>query len=234
MASSRPVRAFPYVVSIFVAATGAGCMSKAEMTVKYASGFDPARHKVSIFGVFKDGRMNSEAWGGISPGVTKALGGRFCEVGYGAAAFPPDRDVTTAINDYATSNGPTDDLLAQLAPAAAGDLVVVLTIAGRLPVPVKVSVQDPPQQHGAGAGYGTRGHHSKNMDLNELQVAAQVFSVAEGRTVAVVNLDYTGESIDEAMTKFATQLGESLPASECAGWRLDAKLDVDKIRNLGN
>jgi len=233
MALSRPVRAILYPASMLLAGALTGCWGKAAMSVQYANGFAPAQHKISIFGVYKDGRMNTEAWGGVAPGVTKALGGKYCEPGYGTATFPADRDVTKAIDEYATSNGPTDDLLGQIAPAAAGDLVLVLTIAGRLPVPVKVSVQDKPQQSGAGGGYGARGHKSKDYDLNELQLAAQVFSVAEQRTVAVVNLDYTGDSIDEAMSKFAAQIGASLPGSECAGWRADAKLDADKIRTLG-
>jgi hypothetical protein len=219
---------------MLLAAALTACWGKAAMSVQYAGGFQPAGHKISIFGVYKDGRMNSEAWGGIAPGVSKALGGKRCDVAYGAAAFPADRDLTHAIDEYATANGPTDDLLGQIAPAAAGDLVMVLTVAGHLPVPVKVSVQDQPQQVGSGGAYGARGkHRGKEFDLNELQLAAQVFSVAEGKTVAVVNLDYTGESMDEAWTKFTAQVGESLPGSECAGWRADAKLDADKIRSLG-
>lgn len=202
------------------------------MTVKYAAGFDPGRHNVSIFGVYKDGRMNSEAWGGIAGRISNALGHSACEAGYGTAAFPADRDVTTAIDDYTTSNGPTDDLLAQVAPAAAGDSVMVVTIAGRLPVPMKVHVQDQHQAPVAGRG-PLRGHRDKDVDLNELQLTAQIFSVAQSKTVALVNLDYTGQSMDEAMDKFVAQVGESLAGSRCAGWNLDAKLDVEKIRSLG-
>jgi hypothetical protein len=233
MALSRSVRAIRCALWTILAASATACWGKAEMSVQYAPGFQPAQHKISIFGVYKDGRMNSEAWGGIAPGVSKALGGRLCDAAYGTAAFPADRDVTRAIDEYATSNGPTDDLLGQIAPAAAGDLVMVLTVAGHLPVPVKVSVQDQPQRQGPGGAYGGRGRHrGKDFDLNELQLAAQVFSVSEGKTVAVVNLDYTGQSVDEAWTKFTAQIGESLPGSECTGWRADAKLDADKIRSL--
>jgi len=216
----------------FLAVSATACWGKAQMSVQYAAGFQPARHKVSIFGVYKDGRMSSEAWGGIAPGVTKALGGKYCDAVYGTPVFPAD--LTKTIDEYATSNGPTDDLLGQIAPAATGDLVMVLTVAGHLPVPIKVSVQDQPQQVRPGGAYGARGQHrGKDLDLNELQLAAQVFSVAEGKTVAVVNLDYTGQSVDEAWTTFTAQIGESLPGSECTGWRADAKLDADRIRALG-
>ena len=114
MASSRAVRAIHCALPLLLAGAATGCLSKAAVSVKYADNFDPTHHKVSIFGVFKDGRMNSEAWGGLAPQVRAAFGGGSCEAGYGAAAFPPERDVTTAIDEYATSNGPTDDLLGQV------------------------------------------------------------------------------------------------------------------------
>jgi len=233
-AFSRPVRAIPCAVVLLLAAT-VGC-SKSDITVRYAAGFDPGRHKVSVFGVYKDGLMNSEAWGGIAGRISNALGQSVCVAGYGGAAFPADRGITAAIDEYTSSNGPTDDFLAQIAPAAAGDLVMVVTVAGRLPIPIKIHVQD--QQQNSTGPSGGRGpirgqHKDKNIDLNELQLTAQLFSVAESKTVALVNIDYTGQSMDEALDKFAAQVGESLSGSRCAGWNLDAKLDVDKIRSLG-
>jgi hypothetical protein len=215
---------------LLIAATAA--CSKADMTVKYAAGFDPGRHKVSVFGVYKDGRMNSEAWGGIAARISNALGHTACEAGYGTPAFPADHDATAAIDEYTSSNGPTDDLLGQIAPAASGDLVMVVTVAGRLPIPVKIHVQDQQQTSRATARGPLRGHRDKDVDLNELQLTAQIFSVAESKTVALVNLDYKGESMDEAWDKFAAQVSESLAGSRCAGWNLDAKLDVEKIRSL--
>jgi hypothetical protein len=226
------VRVIPCAVVLLLTATAA--CSKADITVKYAAGFDPGRHKVSVFGVYKDGLMNSEAWGGIAGRISNALGQSVCVAGYGGAAFPADRGITAAIDEYTSSNGPTDDFLAQIAPAAAGDLVMVVTVAGRLPISMKIHVQDPSQKPVMGGRRGGfREHKDKDFDANELQLTAQVFSVAESKTVALVNLDYKGESMDEAWDKFAAQVGESLSGSQCAGWNLDAKLDVDKIRSLG-
>jgi len=232
-----PVRVIPCAVVLVLAVVlvvAAIACSKSGMTVKYAAGFDPARHKVSVFGVYKDGQMNSEAWGGIAGRIDNALGHTPCEAAYGATAFAAGKDVTTAINEYAASNGPTDDLLAQIAPAASGDLVMVVTVAGRLPIPMKIHVQDPTQKPVMGARRGGfREHKDKDYDPNELQLTAQVFSVAESKTVALVNLDYKGDSMDEAWDKFTAQVGESLNGSQCAGWNVDAKLDIDKIRSLG-
>jgi hypothetical protein len=216
-------------VALLLAGAAAGCQSAADFSVKYASGFEPARHKVSVFGVFKDGRMSSEAWGGLAPRISAALGGGPCDAGYGGAAFPPDAPVSAAIDEYVTSSGPTDDLLGQIAPAATGDLVLVLTVAGQLPLQKKISVQTAPPV------YSKRGRRSRDdRDPNALDVAAQLFSVEKGQSVAVVSLEYAGDSIDEAMTKFASQLGQLLPGAACAGWNAAAKLDADRIRGLGH
>ncbi len=211
-------------------------MSKAQISTSFASDFVPAHHSISVFGVFKDGRMSSESWGSLGPRITPALGGGHCDPAYGEPVIAGNRDLAAAIEDYASANGPTDDLLAQLAPAARGDLILVVTAAGKLPAQRRVSVQDQPQQHGAGPAYkAQRGHQTlnKQFDPNVLELSAQLFSVAQGRSVAVVDLQYTGDSIDEAVAKFTTQLALSLPGSTCTGWDTEAKLDPDKIRKLG-
>jgi hypothetical protein len=172
---------YRHLLPLLLASASLACTSTANFSVKYAPGFAPAGHKVSVLGIYKDGRMDSEAWGSLGPKIGGALGGRACDAAYGGA----------------------------------------------------VADQGKPPPGGGGSAYGPRGaHHGKELDLNELQMAAQLFSVADSKTVAIVNLDYTGQSVDEARAKFIQQLGESLPSSQCVGWNADAKLDVDKIRAL--
>jgi hypothetical protein len=224
-----------HLLPLLLASASAACTATADMSVKYAAGFAPAGHKVSVLGVYKDGRMDSEAWGSLGPKIGSVLGGRACDAAYGGAVLSGDKEVTRVFTEYATANGLSDDLLAQVAPAATGDLVLVVTVAGHTPKPTKYSVVDQgkPPPGGGGSAYGPRGaHHGKDLDLNELQMAAQLFSVADNKTVAIVNLDYTGQSVDEARAKFLQQLGESLPSSQCVGWNADTKLDADKIRAL--
>ena len=86
--------------------------------------------------------MSSDAWGQFAPRVERALGGSKCEIGYTTGFALADGVLTRAIDDYTRANGPTDDLLAQLTPAARGDLIMVLIVAGQLPTPVKVSLAD--------------------------------------------------------------------------------------------
>jgi hypothetical protein len=226
----------PCIIAALLAGAASGC-SKAQISTKFASDFAPGHHSISVFGVYKDGRMSSDSWGDLGRQIAPALGGGQCDPAYGGPVFSANRDLSAAIDDYASANGPTDDLLAQIAPAARGDLILVVTAAGQLPAQKKVSVQDQPHAHGAGSAYrskaGKSGNKDKEFDPNVLQLSAQLFSVAEGHSVAVVDLKYTGDSADEALAKFTSQLAQSLPGSKCTGWDAEAKLDPDKIRQLG-
>jgi hypothetical protein len=208
------------------------CASDTHYTTRLAPDFAPGRHTVSVFGVYKDGRMSPEAWTVFAPSSKDILGGVACEAAYGGTLLAHDPALSSAVDDYATANGPTDDLMAQLAPAAQGDLILVLTIAGQLPVPIKVSVHDPPRQIGAGGAYGLRGKKGA-IDNNALQITATFFSVALRHSVAVIDLEYTGTLVDEALEKFDAQLAQFLSTNSCAGWRKDAVLHPDQIRRLG-
>jgi hypothetical protein len=45
-----------------------------------------------------------------------------------------------------------------------------------------------------------------------------------------VAMQYTGTSIDDALTRFAAKLHESLPNTVCAGWNWGTAIDPDAIR----
>lgn len=225
----------------------ASCSStEANFTTRFASGFVPARHVVSVFGVYKDGQMNAEAWDSLAPQVSASLGAAKCEAGY---VDPPrakeNAPLWTAVEEYARSNGPTDDLLAELAPAAQGDLVLVLTVAGRVPEETKVKVQDEtPQKAMATGGRGGLGSmrnqgtmfHNRSSPAGSkdaLDLAALLYSVSEKKSVAQISLEYTGHSVDEALAKFTAQLRQSLPGASCAAWAWDGKVDIERVRKLG-
>jgi hypothetical protein len=204
---------------------------------------------VSVLGVYKDGQMSSDAWSALGPVVSPALGARTCEPGYGSAPVgTSDGVLSLAIEDYARANGPTDDLLGQLAPAAKGDLIVVFTFAGRLPTPT------PPDLEGAGAtsapttgargpmvggggaggaGRGIRGMSSRKQpaDTNVLDISASLYSVAQARSVALVSMEYSGGSVEDAVKRFAAKLARDVPASTCTGWDWKAaRVDAARIR----
>jgi hypothetical protein len=224
--------------------TSAACdEGDARFTTKVASDFAPARHTVSVLGVYKDGRMSSDAWQAVGPHVAPALGGANCEVGYDILASA-NGALANAIDEYARADGPTDELLAQLSVAAKGDLVIVLTFAGKLPqrVTADAGAHGPaPTQPVGGGRWGGRGMRGGSRtrgtsqpeagsDPNVVDVSASLYSVAQARSVALVAMQYSGASLDDALTRFAAKLAQSVPGTLCVGWNWDAKIDPDRIR----
>lgn len=217
----------------------------ARVQTKLASDFAPARHAVSVLGVYKDGQMSADAWETMAAKLSQSLGATECAAGYSDELRSTSSALTSAIDDYARANGPTDELLSQLAPAARGDLIVVFTFAGKLPVVKKDSVatnSGPPGvgQSGAGGAGGAGGGRRTRRgpasfgpaDPNQLDISATLFSVAQGRSVGLVEMQYAGASVDEALAQFAAQLAQALPQARCEGWDWTAKIDADHLRQL--
>jgi hypothetical protein len=217
--------------------------SDADFSVKFASDFSPARHTVSVLGVYKDGQMSADGWDALAPRVGPAICAGDCEVGYNTLAAT-NGALADAIDAYAEADGPTDELLTKLAPAAKGDLVLVITFAGKLPVHGTdggtARAQQAPAANGGRAG-GRRGamgggrsrgasRPESPKDTNLLDLSASLFSVSQARSVAQVAMQYTGTSIDDAITRFAAKLHASLPNTVCAGWNWGTPIDPDGIR----
>lgn len=234
---------FPICVAILAAISA--CDDTVKFTTKFASDVAPARRTVSILGVYKDGRMSVDGWQALAPHLMTAFGGGDCAVGYDMLASA-NQNLAGAIDDYAQADGPTDDLLAQLAPAARGDSILVLTFAGKLP---RHGVADAgpgstaPPSTGSPSGGGRMGGGSRGggrmrgsmprppaEDPNALDISASLYSVRDSHSIALLSLEYTGASVEDALTKFATKLAASFPQAVCAGWNWDAKIDPDRIR----
>ena len=224
----------------------AACSTEARFTTRFASDFSTGRHVASVLGVYKDGRMNSEAWGSIGPRISSALGAQNCNVAYAEPLVSTNGALWTAIDDYARANGPTDDLLVQVAPAAKGDLILVLTLAGRVPVRSSDTGEAPapptqPIMGGRGGGMGGSPSGAQPppyasrkgpVDNSALDLSASLFSVAQQRSVALVAMEYSGSSADEAIRLFAEKLTQVLPGTTCAGWSWDDKVDAARIKKM--
>jgi hypothetical protein len=215
------------------------------MTTKLASDFAPAGHAVSVLGVYKDGQMSADAWETMAQTLSPSLGTADCADGYSEVVRSTNEALSSAIDDYARSNGPTDELLAQVAPAARGDLIVVITFAGKLPVakakttntvstssgPMGVGQSAPRGARGATGGrHASGGRSFDEPDPNELDISATLFSIAQGRSIGLVAMQYSGQSVDDAVAKFAAQLRQALPQARCEGWDWTAKVDQERIR----
>ena len=225
----------------------AGCRREAVYATTFAPDFSPPHHVVSVLGTYKDGRMSSEAWDAIAERVSRSLGAARCEAAYTDSATSPNHALWSAVDEYTLANGPTDDLLAKIAPAATGDLVLVLVVAGKLPAQEKIRVQDENQNRRAagslapGGGMGAAGGVTRNSGatfrphapppaVDRLDLSASLFSVHKAASVALVALEYSGESVDDAIAGFTAKLASALPGATCSGWNWEAKIDPEAIR----
>jgi hypothetical protein len=228
----------------------AGCRHDAVYATTFAPDFSPPHHVVSVLGVFKDGQMSSEAWDAIGPNVSRSLGAAMCEAAYAENATSPNHALWSAVDEYTLANGPTDDLLTKIAPAARGDLVLVVIVAGRLPTPEKIRVQDENQNRRSTGSLGPKGGMggmgggaglSRNSGptfrapgpppaVDRLDLSASLFSVSKAASVALVALEYSGDSVDEAIAGFTAKLASALPGATCSGWNWEAKIDPEAIR----
>jgi hypothetical protein len=225
----------------------AGCEREAVYATTFAPDFTPSHHVVSVFGVYKDGRMSSEAWGAIAARVSRSLGAAKCEAAYSGGATSPNEVLWSAVDEYTMENGPTDDLLAKIAPAARGDLVLVVIVAGKLPTKEKINIQDSNQnrrapgsmggQQGMGGGAGLSRNAGPTFRppagppvVDQLDLSASLFSVPQATSVARVELQYSGDSVDEAIDGFTAKLSSALPGATCTGWNWEAKIDPEAIR----
>ncbi len=214
------------------------------LSATLAPDFTPAAHSVSVLGVYKDGQMSTEGWESLAPRLAATLGSGPCEPGYNALTSS-NQALADAIDDYTRDNGPTDDLLAYLAPAATGDLILVLTFAGKLPQKATLDAgaagpRSPTPastgRAGRGRGGGRAGGPQRTQqpkDPNLVEISALFFSVALGRSVAQIELQYTGASLDEAMTKFAAKVAQTMPQERCVAWNWEAPIDPERIRQDG-
>lgn len=213
-----------------------GCRHDAVYATTFAPDFSPPHHVVSVLGVYKDGRMSSEAWGAIAERVSRSLGAAKCEAAYTESGTSPNQALWSAVEEYTLANGPTDDLLAKIAPAARGDLVLVVVVAGKLPMTEQIHVQDENQNRRSVGLIRNSGPMFRPPSLppavDRLDLSASLFSVPKAASVARVTLAYSGESVDEAIAGFTAKLASALPGATCAGWNWEAKIDPEAIEAL--
>ena len=237
--------------AVGLAATALAACGGGESAVgRFAPDFAATSHTVSVFGVYRDGQMSSEAWLTLGPRISAALGTGRCDAAYSEPLVSSRAAMWSSVEDYARSNGPTDELLGQLAPAASGDLILVLTVAGHIPekksggsamdqpMP-QMSPQGMSGRGGMGGGMpgGSGGHASHESSHSgasgdALDLSASLYSVQAGHSVGLVSLEYQGQSTDEAISLLAAKLAQSLHGATCAGWNWDAKIDPDRLRQM--
>jgi hypothetical protein len=220
-----------------------GC-GEAGFQVRYAPGYSPKGRHISVFGVKRDGLMNRAGWAALGPNLSAPFNGSTCEVAYSEDFFAAQPSLSATIDDYVRANGVSDDLLAQLAAAARGDTIMLFTIAGHPLQPSNdVASQIQPAampsassrgspRRGRQSGGGLAPEKSSSSSGEPFSLTATFYSVADRRSVGVVEYAYTGARIDEAINAFRSKLEDEFPGSTCAGWDWTAHLDENGIKQL--
>jgi hypothetical protein len=227
---------------------------RASFTTKVASDFSPSGHTVSVFGVFKEGRMSPETWGEVGASLSSAFGPGACPAEYSDDLVTSNAPLSSAIDDYARANGIGDELLDAVAPAATGDLIAVFTMEGKVAAAGGAGGATtggmPPAapntmtrggtgfrgQHGGMSGMGApmtdprRGFRGAPADA--LELSASLYSVSQHKAVALVAMRYVGDSLPDALAELAAKLRAAVPGSTCAAWNGGVHLDEQRIREL--
>jgi hypothetical protein len=224
---------------LILAATSAACGDNS-FQAQHAPEFPrtPGAH-VSVFGVYKDGRLAPEAWDPLRVHLAPLFSAPACEAGYPDIVTASGTPVLQAIDDYSRANGVTDELLDRLSSAAKGDFVLLVTETGR--PGVKVDTSEPssagagPATLRAGGPHGGRAPAQTRKpipDASTFEVVGLLFSVHAHKTVGAIRMSYSGASFDDAMQGFFVRLGSELPGATCDGWKSDLRLDLSDIHKL--
>jgi hypothetical protein len=211
-------------------------------TVNYAPGYARNAKRISVFGIKRDGLLTRSGWDAIGPNLSAPFNGHACDVGYGETTLETAPSLAAEVDRYVRANGVSDELLTQIAPAAKGDTIMVMTISGH-PRSANDSGSSLDAAH-APAGRGNRGVRNRGgagMPVNKrseigesdpFTVSALFYSVEEHHTVALVELNYTGTEMNEALNSFRAKLDSEFPGATCSGWDFSVKIDEQAIHAL--
>ena len=212
-----------------IAAWLLGCVDEElRVTAQTAADFAiPRGAKVSIFGVYKDGRVSDAPWLAIETKIAEGLREPSCELGYGARLRETEPDVAAAVDGAIRENGIDDDVLGRVAPGAEGDLVLVLMVDQAAPSPHPAQAAAPrPVMMGPGMGRRGRMGPSAQPVSSEssrlYEITGSFYSVTAHRLVAEIDARYTGDNPDEALAAFVQKLHVVAPDARCVGWTWNA------------
>jgi hypothetical protein len=151
-----------YSLGLVVASALAACATTDEVQPQVAVAPAPEAtqpESVSVFGIFRNGRMSPEAWEDFGKVLSMPFSEGICKAAYDVVLTDTYPELAAAIDDYAKENGVSDELLEKFAPFAKGDTIVLIAIDGQLPKPAAASADKPakPVQTPSSSGQGNPG-----------------------------------------------------------------------------
>lgn len=118
---------------------------------------------MSVFGIFRNGHMSPESWQEFGAALSAPFSQGTCEAIYTNEFVAANPELMSAVDDQTREDGVSEELLAQFAPLAKGDTILVVAINGQPARPAPdVGVEKPakpaPDRSSSGTGgYGGSG-----------------------------------------------------------------------------
>jgi hypothetical protein len=207
-------------------ATASCAEGSANFHAKYEPDFAPAATTVSLFGAFHEGRMSREAWDKVGPSLSAMFAQQACEVGYGDRLSTEKPDLLAAVDESVRDEGITEALLGRLAASAEGDTILIVSLSGQT---FRTRDIDERALRNGSIGAAARGNQMRNQpprsgtgsgaEMHEIGISGTLFSTRRHRSIARLNMTYTGTNLDDAIGKFAARMATLVPGSSCKGWR---------------
>src|SRR5580693_801894 len=98
--------AFAFTLACAAVAALSSCADpNARFTTRVAPDFAPGKHTVSMFGIFKEGRMSSDTWDELGRSLSAAFASGACEAEYREELLAKNPALSAAIDDYVRANG---------------------------------------------------------------------------------------------------------------------------------
>jgi uncharacterized membrane protein YgcG len=245
-----------WVIASTLALSMLGCVGDTQFNVQYAPGANRKGARISVFGIKRDGLLSPSGWDALSHELSAPFGAKRCAVAYSDDLISSHALLAEALDSYVRENGVTDELLNKLAPAAQGDTILLVTSAGR---PRSASNNSAGAGRGGpGGGRGMGGGGGRGMGMGgggrrgggspgiqslssdtadhaeDYQLTAMFFSVAEHKTVGLIELSYSGTSSEQAIAAFRSRLESEFSGAACSGWRFSPDIDPNEIRKLAS
>ncbi len=196
---------------------GACASSNTTFTVEYPRDKPAIDHtKISVLGVFKDGRINESNWDDVGTALASVLGSSTCELGFAERLKLEEPEVFAKADSESKESGVTDDLLKPFAARARGTAILAMTISGRLHAGPSFRAETMEKTTGKST---KRGKSAKAREETGLEITLALFSVEAKQTAVSLHLRYTGGSTEEAFQLFADKLRRLVPGAHCEGWR---------------
>lgn len=193
-----------------------------QFDVKYASDFKPVPTSASIFGVLHDGLMREDGAAVLGARIFRAFRRDACEIAYDVTLSRSNPEMFAFLDRQARDNGISDDLLQNVAAHAKGEVIVAFQMFGRPPRRSEETGAAKPVllAHGGDMGGPSPYPRSTHKEPDTFELSAAFFSVRLHHTVAVIRMEYSGSSVDDAMTKLSDKLVLTFPEVTCVGWSL--------------